>query len=308
MRRLNSRSSAARTPADCATDRAWRSVGTFRCGVARGLGNVEDLAFSPDGRNLYLAARRDNPGLLVLGRNPATGAVQQLHGESGCLQRTGRKQPERPPCGVVPASCYAPRLVRVAADGRTVVTSSSTIRDGDGIFVFRRDTATGELTPLTCYLVVAKPPCEPYPATRGVADLVIARDSKTVIVANGGSTLSVLSLDGATGRLTRRQCLATAGGADCAQARVPPYATLALTPDGRRLFAVGPNVLRSYAFTPNGTLVPIAGRGACVAAYYVAGCTTVRRSLDGGEFRSRLAVSPDGRWLYGSAVAFRIVG
>ena len=151
------------------------SVGTFRCGAIRGLDGVEDVAFSPDGRNLYVAARQDNPGLLVLGRNPATGAVQQLRGESGCLQRMGRRQPERPPCAVVPAAWYAPRLVRVTADGRTVVTNSRTNRDGDGIFVFRRNGATGELTPLTCYLVVAKPPCEPYPATRGVADLVIAR-------------------------------------------------------------------------------------------------------------------------------------
>lgn len=283
-------------------------VGTFRCGVIRGLDGVEDVAFSPDGRNLYIAARQDNPGLLVLGRNRATGAVQQLRGESGCLQRDGRKQPETPPCAVVPAAWYAPRLVRVTADGRTVVTNSRTNRDGDGIFVFRRNAATGALTPLACYLVVAKPPCEPYPATRGVADLVIARDSRTVIVANGDSTLSVLSLDGATGRLTRRHCLSTAGGADCTRARVPSYATLVLTPDGRRLFALGPNVIRSYAFTTNGSLLPIAGRGACAAAYPVAGCTTVRGRLGSGEFRGPLEVSPDGRWLYANALAFRIVG
>ena len=72
-------------------------VGTFRCGVIRGLDGVEDVAFSPDGRNLYIAARQDHPGLLVLGRDRATGAVQQLRGESGCLQRDGRKQPERRP-------------------------------------------------------------------------------------------------------------------------------------------------------------------------------------------------------------------
>ena len=136
---------------------------------------------------------------------------------------------------------------------------------------------------------------------------MIARDSRTVIVANGASTLSVLSLDGATGKLTRRQCLATAGGADCTKARVPPYATLALTPDGRRLFVLGPNVIRSYAFNASGTLVPIAGRGACVAAYSVSGCTTAHRR-PGDEFRGPLAVSPDGRWLYGNRVAFRIVG
>ena len=166
-RRRNSLSSAGRSPGGCATDRAWASPSTFRCGVIRGLDGVEDVAFSPDGRNLYVAARQDDPGLLVLGRNPATGAVQQLRGESGCLQRMGRKQPERPPCGAVPTASYAPRLVRVTADGRTVVTNSRTNRDGDGIFVFRRNGATGELTPLTCYLVVASLPASRTPPRAG---------------------------------------------------------------------------------------------------------------------------------------------
>ena len=193
-------------------------------------------------------------------------------------------------------------------DGRTVVTDSRTANEGSGIFVFRRDPATGALTPLACYVDSGKPPCEPYPAARGIADMVVAGDSRSLIVSSGEpGALSVLALDRATGALTLEQCLAAAATPGCTRAPIPFFATLALTPDGSRLFASDVDVIRSYTFAAaNRTLAPVAGRGACVTAKR-ANCTRLPERLR-NSFGGALALSPDGRWLYGNAVAFRVVG
>jgi hypothetical protein len=66
-------------------------------------------------------------------------------------------------------------------------------------------------------------------------------------------------------------------------------------------------VIRSYTFAAaDQTLAPVAGRGACVTVER-ANCTRLPERLR-NSFGAALALSPDGRWLYGSAVAFRVIG
>jgi 6-phosphogluconolactonase (cycloisomerase 2 family) len=285
------------------------SVGRFRCSGVRGLRGIADVAFSSDGRNLYVASKQPSAGLLVLGRTGATGALRQLAGARGCVQEQGRAQPERPPCGEVPASAYVPMRVRVSPDDRTVVTVSDSGKEGTGIFVFARDSGTGALTPLTCYVAKWRPPCEALPTASGVDDVVYARDSRALIVS-GYETLDVLTLDPATGTLAPRQCLAAKAAAGCTQASVPGAESLALAPDGRRLYAADEHVIRMYTVASDGTLRPVAARTACVAVVRV-DCTRLPIRIEGLE--SPLAVSPDGRWLYsatygGPPIALRVAG
>jgi hypothetical protein len=284
------------------------SVGKFACKPVRGFVGGVDLAFSADGRSLYVAARADDPGLLVFARDAATGVLRQLPGSKGCVQRQGRPQPERPPCAVVPAEWYAPRLVRVTPDGRTVITVSFTEKDGAGIFVFRRDPGSGALTPLTCYVSSGEPACEPIPtATHSLSDIAISRDGRTLVATNGDPVLSVLALDPATGALEQRQCLAPAK-AGCARAPAVEYGQLVFAPGGR-LFAANDDVIRMYALGGAGTLTPILGRRACLSEYRRSDCTTLPKRMCCAI--GSIAVSPDGDWLYAMvgdhATAFRLV-
>ena len=286
------------------------SVGGFRCTATRGFLGAVDLAFSPDGRNVYVAARPNDQGLITFVRNPATGALRQLPGASGCLQRQGRINPERPPCAVVPAQWYTPYLVRVTPDGRNVITVSGT-KEGNGIFVFRRQPGTGALTPLTCYVDSGNPPCEPNPAPASVRDVAITRDGRTLIATSGEKpVLTVLALDPTTGVLEQRQCLARTAIAGCDRAPALEFATLALTADESRLFVANSDMIRSFRLAADRTLTPIAGRGACLSEQRSADCTPLPKQLCCSI--GAIALSPDGRWLYASAgegtAAFQVRG
>jgi DNA-binding beta-propeller fold protein YncE len=279
----------------------------YACWPVRGLAGVVDLAFSPDGRNLYVAGRRDVGGLFVLARDPTTGAMRQLPGASGCFQRQGRLNPERPPCAVVPAEWYVPTTILVTADGGTLLTDSSALKpEGIGIFVFHRSKSTGALTPLTCYVIDPVPPCEQDPlGTHGAGSRVVTPDGRTLIEANA-EKLVVLALDPPTGELTQRLCLARVAAPGCERAPKPNFESLELAPNGRRLFAGDQDAIRTYTIRTDGSLAP----GACVSAVRLAGCALVPEPARATGF-GPLMSSPDGRWLYSSSghvLAFRILG
>jgi 6-phosphogluconolactonase (cycloisomerase 2 family) len=281
---------------------AGERVPGFSCVPVRAMPGVEALAFSPDGRNLYVAARRDPGGLVALVRDPKTGALQQLAGAAGCFQRR-RVMPEQPPCGVLPTDRYAPNHVVLTGDGRMLVTDSAT-QQGQGIFVFHRDPETGVLMPLTCYVSAGEPPCEPNDelGAQAITDLAVTRDGRTLIGANGRA-LVVFALDPATGELTQRQCVASTTATGCVRIAAPSPVNLALTRNGRLLVG-DEDSIRVYSFRASGALVA----GACVSAAGVAGCARLPARVRRGSL-GPLVGSPDGRWLYSAGdrvLAFRI--
>lgn len=292
-----------------------RDVPGLDCGRFRAGWRVGDLAFSPDGRNLYAAAGPDDPALVVLARNPTSGRLSELAGAAGCIQRRGRKQAEDPRCAEVPAAWFSPAGVRVSADGRTVVVVSNTAREGQGIFVFSRDPATGALTWLSCFVARGKPPCEPYPDNApAIVPFLPAPDGRSLLVVGGGTsgaaTLAVLGLDADAGTIAVTQCLTRAPIDGCEQAEVPTYAlALALAADGHTVYVGGTGALRAYSRSGSGRLGPLQGPLGCVAISKRRGCT-ILGGREAFAFHS-LAPTPDGRSLYaatgGKVVAFRVV-
>lgn len=288
------------------------SVRGFSCRPARAFLGAVQLTISPDGRSVYVAARREDPGLLTFSRDPSAGTLEQLPGANGCLQRQGRPNPERPPCAVVPADWYAPRLTRVTLDGRTVISVSATAKQGSAIFVLRRDPSTGALTPLTCYVAQAEPPCETLPVPP-VTDLVVSRDGRTLITSTvDRPVLSTIALDPGTGELAMLRCLSARPEAGCDRGPALEYASLTLTRDGRRLFATNSDFIRVYSLGSDGRVAPIAGNGACVELRggTQPGCSPLPKRFCCSIGAPLL--SPDSRWLYteveGNVVAFRVIG
>jgi DNA-binding beta-propeller fold protein YncE len=112
------------------------SDGREGCGEARPLGSFPDqlpeLAVSPDGKNVYAPFVNQGDlagGITILRRDPSTGALTQLPGDSGCVS-----QRAIPGCRRGRA-LELPTGVSVSRDGRNVYVSAS---NSGAIAVFAR--------------------------------------------------------------------------------------------------------------------------------------------------------------------------
>lgn len=108
------------------------------CADGVGLTGANDVAFSPDGKNVYVPSLFDN-AIAVFARNPANGFLTQLPAPDGCLSDSGDGITCTPARGL----SYASAAV-VSRDGRFVYVGAAL----GGITVFARDQTTGRLTQL----------------------------------------------------------------------------------------------------------------------------------------------------------------
>jgi 6-phosphogluconolactonase (cycloisomerase 2 family) len=111
---------------------------TPACADGRALVGAFNLALSSDERQVYVAAR-GSKAIVVLNRDPRTGAIGQTPGAQGCVA-AGAVEGCRAAIGLSGA-----RGVAVAPDGRTVYAGAFT---DSAITAFARKASSGELTQL----------------------------------------------------------------------------------------------------------------------------------------------------------------
>lgn len=244
----------------------------------------------------------------ALGGNALAASVNgalQLPGKAGCASSTGAD-------GCAEVTGLDSAAVAVASpDGRNVYVAA---RDADSVVSFRRDPASGRLTPLagTGRCVSTGGPgdgCEPGRGLDFVYDLAVSPDGRTVYAAAAGpgGAIAVLARDPATGALTQLDgtdgCVSRTGEGDCATARgMPTPRSLAFSPDGALLYAAG-----FYVFPPSyltrvqgvvvfardpetGALEQLEGAAGCVEDSGRDGCTAQDMPFD----LRAVAASPDG--------------
>jgi DNA-binding beta-propeller fold protein YncE len=107
------------------------------CADGRRLGGASDLAVSPDGKNVYVAAP-DSDAVVVLDRDPEDGRLTQSSGNDGCVAAAGVSGCQE---GRV---IDEPTSVVVSPDGKNVYVGSE--GPGGGIAIFKRDENTGDLS------------------------------------------------------------------------------------------------------------------------------------------------------------------
>ena len=123
-----------------------RQIPDPECSVARGLRGVRSLAISPDGHSLYASGAATDidwlysSQIVVLARDPLSGALSQLEGARGCVHHRGQQN----------EGCARARRGLGGAAGDVAVSPSGTavyVATGDGVALLDRDPLTGALTP-----------------------------------------------------------------------------------------------------------------------------------------------------------------
>jgi len=303
--------------------------GTAGCGEGKGLIAPNAVAVSPDGANVYVASgvaggtvASSFGSLAILKRDPATGAITQ----EGCLSSDGTDGRD----GAAGACAATPSLlgadgVAVSPDGQAVFVTSS----GSGsVVAFARDPANGSLTRLGCFQ--ARPPggspCPPANVFFSSSALVASADGKALYVAAptqgsistlmtglitppsgagagaSGSASTVASIFGvlAPSEFFANPCIAVNGfdGSCAVGIATQGLDALALSPDGRQLYATAPGSSAVDVFTHDaaGALT----ESSCLKVEPPGGLCGAGKLM---KAPSQLAVSPDGRNVYASDVA-----
>lgn len=285
-------------------------------GCARGVGMYSPvaLAASPDGRNVYVASApggRSNGSLAVFRRDPVNGAVHQLRGKSGCLNRDGTDG-----CGQQ-LSLVSVTGVVIAPDGKTAYVAGNSFgsRAGlNGIEVLRRDSNTGVLErlpgPQGCF-ADHYPVCTHVRGLSDVAGLAISPDGRNLYATSvGDESIVVLRAEAPGSALVQLPgsagCLSRTMRDGCGVvSNLRPSAlgasSLAVSPDGRFVYAglyIGAEdagVMVLARDTGNGAIAPVGPTARCSLA---PGSACQRIRSPGSAYQPRLGLSPDGRSLY----------
>lgn len=190
------------------------------CGRARGFPNPEfagQVALSADGHSLYLAALNDS-SLGILRVDPVSGRIAQPSGPAGCLAENP-SEPREVNCAAVRGFVGSTQAVAVSPDGRTVYVASTSGYPGmdeqGAVAVFARD-ASGALAQLSgvdgCVSSVALDDCAVQPGLTAESVSVSADGTRVYL---GGTTLTSLTRDAATGALVALACESVSGAGSC---------------------------------------------------------------------------------------------
>jgi DNA-binding beta-propeller fold protein YncE len=267
------------------------------CAPGRALKEASDVAVSPDGRNVYVAARGDS-AVAIFDRDPSTGALTQKPGVAGCVAKD-----ESSGCEQV-RSVGAVEGVVVSPDGKNVYVAA---RGSGAVAIFDRDSSTGALTQKPGIDGCISQPagsCQPGRALDGPGKIDISRDGTSVYVVSFGA-VAIFDRD-SEGRLTQKPgaagCLAVGGTDGKGNACVPGRGLgfrqdVALSPDGKQVYVVSstPVAIAILDREPGGALSQDPGERGCISQGGVAACQPTQAFVEAPD---GVAVSPDSRNVY----------
>jgi DNA-binding beta-propeller fold protein YncE len=308
-------------PAGCLVAPGKSVPETSTCGSGKGLAGPNAVAVSPDGANVYVASGHRGPSLqssfgsvAILKRDPATGGVT----ETGCLSSDGTDGRD----GASGACTTSPSLlgadgIAVSADGATVFVTSNL---SGSVVAFARDAASGSLTRLGCfqYRPPLGGPCPPANVFFSASTVVASADNKALYVASpeygtvsafttsllSPSTApspgsapgsSVASLFGVPLPSLANPCVGVNGldGSCAVGVATQGLDDLALSPDGKQLYAAAPDSRAVDVFARGGS--GAITQSGCLKTEPPPGLCIDSKLKDSPR---RLAVSPDGRDVY----------
>ena len=156
-------------------------------------------------------------------------------------------------------------------------------------------------TPQLCFAQTPASGCTSAPGLESARAVAITADGHNLYVG-GGTSIAVFQRDAKTGALTQLAgilgCVSSSGGTGCGHALgLSGVAQIALSPDGRHLYAVSSISGSVTAFardTKTGSLTQLRGAAGCVRPGGDGGCA----SGVGLAGATAMVIAPDGRSLY----------
>ena len=196
------------------------------CADGDALLGADGLAFSPDGRFLYVTAFGSS-SVSWFAVDPSTGALTP----QGCVKAFPRQDRCRAAAALVGADGVA-----VSADGATVYVTAA---KSGAVTAFARDGVTGALAEIGCVSDSGSDGrCIDGTGLQGASSVAVSSDGRDVYVTAAGIGAVTSYRRDAAGRLRPAGCLVDGaiGGGSCESAPALAGASDAvLTPDGRQL-------------------------------------------------------------------------
>ena len=269
------------------------------CARAIGLGGVNSLALSPDGRNLYATARGSD-AVTAFHRNPSTGALRQLPGTAGCWAGL-----PIPGCGQG-RGVVGPDVLVASPDGRNVYVGSFF---GNAVAVFGREAKGGGLTQVAgsagC-VATAIPGCATALALGAPEGMAISANGASLYVANSvANSVVTFVRDASTGALAQATdgsgCTVDAPLTGCANAVQIEGANAIDLAGGKDVYVTSllSDSVTSFSRAGSGVLTQLPNTSACLIFLRSAGCS-FGRALSAPE---GIAVAPGGANVYVAAFA-----
>jgi len=292
-------------------------------GVFNGLTSPTAVAVSPDGLNVYVVAGTVGPtvassfgAVAILKREAATGAISEV----GCWSSDGTDGVDGASNVCTPTpSLLGADGVAVSPNGLSVFVASSY---SGAVVAFARNPSDGSLTRLGCMQSrpVGGAPCEYGNVFSSSGALAVSADSRSLYIAaptvgsistltaglieppaTTGSTASaqewtVASIFGApTTPALANPCIAVNGfDGDCAVGvATQGLDSLAVSPDGKDVYAAAPGSDAVDVFTPNAA--GLLTESGCIKLHAPPGLCSSARLMTSP---THLVVSPDGRNVY----------
>jgi DNA-binding beta-propeller fold protein YncE len=268
------------------------------CTQGRALLAPDVLVASPDGKNVYAGSFFGN-AVAVFERDPATGALTQPAGATGCVAETTAEG-----CALAVALKSVEGMA-ISGDGASVYLATAL---SNALVSLTRDPSTGGLSQATdgsgCVVEAALTGCTTGFQLAGANAVAISPDDESVYVTSLFSN-SVTSFTRTTGSTPVVQKPGTAGcliflrAAGCSFGRaLKAPEGIAVSPDGTSVYAAAysSDAIAVLDRKRSGAVAQKPGTAGCVAPT-LPGCSR-GRALQGV---SSLAVSPDGRFLYATA-------
>jgi DNA-binding beta-propeller fold protein YncE len=275
------------------------------CQDGHAIGAPQDVAVSPDGKSVYVAASAVSSGsVTIFDRNTASGELTQKAGTAGCVSEDGTGGTCQDGKALVSA-----RGIVVSPDGKSVYVASSS---SNAVAAFDRDTTTGELTQKAATAGCVSEDgtggaCQDGKALDGPQDIAVSPDGKSVYVPTATSdAVAMLDRNTTTGELTQKAgtagCVSEDGtGGACQDGNALDGAdAVAVSSDNRSVYATAYDsnaVAVLDRNTTTGELTQKTGTAGCVSATGTnSGCQDGRAVS--GPYNFGVAVSPDDSSVY----------